>query len=109
MVIELLNYQTSMLNPILKLLAPLLYVIALILFFKASKAYGGEFKKGLNFLMISLILGIAAFTFGFLGDIITLDFKWGESLFFLAFAIMNLFVAAKFLKYVEEVNEDVRF
>ncbi|MBW6518542.1 MAG: hypothetical protein K0A89_08590 [ANME-2 cluster archaeon] len=109
MVIEILNYKTSMLNPILKWLAPLLYVIALILFYKARKAYGGDFKKGLNFLMVSLVLGIAAFTFRFLGDIITLDFKWGESLFFLAFAFMNLLVAAKFLKYVKEVNENVRF
>lgn len=98
-----------MLNPLLKWLAPLLYVVALILFYKAGKAYGGEFKKGLNFLMISLVLGIAAFSFRFLGDTITLDFKWGESLFFLAFAIMNLLVAAKFFKYVKVVNENVRF
>ncbi|MCL7476199.1 MAG: hypothetical protein M8352_09200 [ANME-2 cluster archaeon] len=59
--------------------------------------------------MVSLVFGIAAFTFRFFADIMTLDFKWSESLFFLAFANTNLLVAAKFMKYVEEVNENVRF
>lgn len=109
MVIELLNYKTSMLNPILKWIAPVLYLIALILFYKASKAYGGKFKRGLNYLMISLIFGIIAFTFRFLGDIILPDYKWGESIFYLTFAIMNLFVASSFMLYVREVNKNARF
>jgi hypothetical protein len=109
MVIELLNYSTSFLNPALKWIAPAIFLIALVLFFFANKGYGGEFKKGIDFLMISILVGVLAMVFRWLGDKIVPDFKWGESLFFLVFAIVNLLAALKLLKYVKEVKKNVKF
>lgn len=109
MVMEIFDYGSSFLNPTLKWIAPILFLGSIIFFYLANKEYGGEFKKGLNLLMISLIVGSVAFFFRVMGDKIAPDFKWGESLFFLIFAILNLVVAFKFLKYVREVKKNVKF
>jgi len=109
MVIELFNYGTSVLNPILKWVAPMLFLVALVLFYLANKNYGGEFKKGIDFLIISILVGVLAFVFRVLGDKIMPGFKWGESIFFLIFAILCLFAALKLLKYVRDVKKNVKF
>ncbi|PLW79564.1 hypothetical protein C0585_07045 [Candidatus Woesearchaeota archaeon] len=104
MVADIFNYGTSFLNPAFKWLAPILFLVAFILFYVGNKKYGGELKTAINWLLVSAGCGVAAFLFRVLADIGLLNFKWGESLFFLLFAVMNLLVAWKFLKIIEGVK-----
>lgn len=101
---ELLNYKTSFLNPTLKWVAPILYMAALVMCVQAYKNYGGIFKQAMQVLVFTLIVGALAFFFRVSGDIVLPDFKWGESLFYLVFVVLNVFVASRFLKVIREIK-----
>ena len=105
--IELFNYKASWLNPGLKWLAPAMFLIACSFIIAASANYGGVFKTALKYLAISVLVGMLAFLFRVAGDFILPGFKWGESLFQLAFVIVNVVVAMKFLSIIKEVKSDV--
>ena len=100
---DLLNYKTSLLNPTLKWIAPLLYLMALAMLMQAYRNYGGIFKQAMLMLVLTLGIGVLAYFFRVGGDLILPNFKWGESLFYLTFVVLNIFVAAKFLKVIREV------
>ena len=104
---ELFNYKTSFLNPLLKWIAPFLFLIALTLVIRAYKYYGGVLKDAMMVLGICLLVGVLAFFFRVGGDIILPNFKWGESIFQLVFVLFNIVVAAKFLRVMREVKGDV--
>ena len=104
---ELFNYKTSWLNPFLKWVAPFLFLVACILLVNAYQRYGGVFKVAIKYLAISVIVGLMAFLFRVAGDLILPGFKWGESLFQLAFVIVNIVVASKFLAVVKEIKSNV--
>ena len=106
-VADLLNYKTSWLNPALKWFAPLLFLVASVLLFNAYSRYGGVFKVAIKFLVISVLVGLLAFLFRVAGDLILPGFKWGESLFQLAFVVVNIVVAMKFLSVIKELKSDV--
>ena len=107
MEIELLNYKTSFLNPMLKWIAPVLFLIAFVMIMKAYNNYGGIFKDTMRLLVISVLVGVLAFFFRVGGDVILPNFKWGESIFYLLFVVFNILVALKFLKVIKELKSDV--
>jgi len=104
MELELLNYKASIMNPALKWIAPILYLTALAMLVQAYRNYGGIFKQAMLMLVFTLSVGVLAYFFRVGGDLILPNFKWGESLFYLTFVVLNIFVAAKFLKVIREVD-----
>jgi len=105
--VDLFNYKTSWLNPALKWFAPVLFLVATAFLTAAYASYGGVFKVAIKYLAISVIVGLLAFLFRVGGDVILPGFKWGESLFQLAFVIVNIVVAMKFLTVIKELKSDV--
>jgi len=92
MVIELLSYKGSMLNPLLKWVVLFLFLIATYYFYRCRLIYGGK----LQFVATLLILGGAAAglssAFRIAGDLL-IQWKWGESTLGLVFALITLIVA----------------
>ena len=105
--LDLLNYNISFLSPMLKWIAPILFLLASIMLAKAYRNYGGVFKDAVGLLFASVFVGALAFLFRVGGDLILPNFKWGESLFYLAFVVFNIIVAAKFLKVIKEFKSNV--
>jgi hypothetical protein len=92
MAVEILNYGTSPLNPLLKQLVPLVFVVGTYYFYRGTRTYGGEVKNMTNLLFVAGVFGILATGFRYAGDKLV-SWKWGESTFFLAFALVNVYVA----------------
>lgn len=105
--LDILNYNSSFLSAILKWVVPILFLLASVILAKAYKNYGGIFKDAMGFLFASVIIGCLAFLFRVGGDVILPNFKWGESIFYLAFVIFNITVAVKFLKVIKEFKGNV--
>ena len=61
-------------------------------FYMAKQKYGGQLKTISNFLFLGGLTGFASALFRALGDYIVFS-KWGESIFFLIFGIVSLYVA----------------
>ena len=84
------DYGSSILNPLLKIIVPLLYVVGMIYFDRAREKHTGVVAVvGRRFAMVGT-MGILAGLFRYTGDSF-IQSKWGESLFFLAFALVNLY------------------
>lgn len=92
MVPDLLNYGKSFLNPALKILVPLLFLWGTYYAYRAVRRYPGEISKLMWALLLVGVTGFLANLFRYLGDIITL-WKWGESVGFLMFGLVNLYAA----------------
>ncbi len=92
MVPDILSYQHSILNPFLKVLTVIFFVIAVSIFYRCRTIYGGKLRVIANLLLIGGITGILASLFRFAGDYGT-EWKWLESTFFLALAIITFVVA----------------
>ena len=58
MELELLNYKTSILNPALKWIAPVLFLIAFAMLVQAYNNYGGIFKQAMKVLLFTLGVGV---------------------------------------------------
>ena len=93
MISGFLNYKTSLLNPALKLVVPIILLYGTYLFYQARQRYQGELRKIVNALVIAGVVGVLATAFRFIADIISVSFKWGESLGFLAFGVANAYAA----------------
>jgi hypothetical protein len=92
MVPDILSYPTSILNPFMKLLSVILFVIAVYFFYRCCLIYGGKLRVIAILLYVGGIAGILASVFRFAGDYLT-TWKWLESTFFLALAIITLVIA----------------
>jgi hypothetical protein len=103
-VIEILSYKSSILNPLLKLLVLAIFVIGTWYFYQAGKKFGGNVGKIARFLMWG---GVAA-TIGagcrYLGDFF-IQYKWLESTGSLLFAIISVIVAYLVYKKFREIAE----
>lgn len=92
MVIELVSYNISIFNPLLKIAITVGFAIAAGLFYQCSRRYGGIMHQ------ISLLLFIATFCatfsafFRFQGDFL-ITYKWVESLVGLFVSIILLIIA----------------
>lgn len=92
MVIEILSYSNSVLNPTLKVLILVGFILAALILIRCWKWYGGLLQNISFLLMIGSSAAILSAAMRLLGDYYT-QFKWGESTFDLIFALITLMVA----------------
>ena len=92
MVMELLSYPTSIINPLLKVLAILLFGTAGYLFFRCQRQYGGVLRQVATLLCLGAIAGLLASAFRFQGDFYQ-QYKWGESVLNLVVVLIMLVIA----------------
>ena len=93
MIADLFNFSKSFLNPALKVLVPLLFLWGTYYAYRAVRRYPGEIGKLMWALIVVGVVGFLANLFRYLGDVITVGWKWGESVGFLLFGIANLYAA----------------
>lgn len=92
MVPDLVSYTHSILNPLLKWLVLVLFVISVYVFYRCRLLYGGKLHQVATLLLLGGCVGILSSAFRIAGDFI-LPAKWAESIFFIAFAIITLVIA----------------
>ena len=92
MVLNILSYDTSILNPVLKLVILVLFAIASWYFYRCYLVYGGKLKMIAWLLLLGGFAGILASAFRFWGDFLV-QWKWGESVLFLILAVITFAVA----------------
>ncbi|PKG33209.1 hypothetical protein [Methanoregula sp.] len=104
MVIEILSYKASILNPVFKCLIIILYSIGTWFFYKAWKKYEGNLKVIAGALMCGGIAACIGAGARFLGDYLA-QFKWMESTGAVIFALVSLFVAMLVYRKFSEIAE----
>lgn len=102
MVIEILSYKASILNPLFKGLIIILYAIGTGFFFLAWKKYGGNLKVIAGALMCGGIAACIGAGARFLGDYL-IQFKWMESTGVIIFALVSILVALLVYKKFSEI------
>lgn len=102
MVPNILNYQVSILNPLLKVIVPFLFLIGAFYFSRARDQYGGELGKVVGRLAFASIVGFLAMTLRYLGDLVAL-WKWGESLGYLVFGLANVYAVLPLVTFVTKM------
>jgi hypothetical protein len=103
MIAELLNYKVSILNPLLKMLTPLLFLIATYYFYRARNQYQGELGKVVRRLVAASLVGVLANFFRYGADIWFTDLKWGESLMYLLFAVASIYAVWPLLTFINRM------
>jgi len=104
MVIEILSFKTSILNPLLKFLVFILFAIGTWYFYLAWKKFGGNLKIIAGALMCGGIAGCIGAGARFLGDYM-IQFKWIESTGAIIFALASLLVAYLVYTRLSEIAE----
>ena len=104
MVIEILSFKSSILNPLLKLLIFILYAIGTWYCYLAWKKYGGNLKAIAGALMCGGIAACIGAGARFLGNFL-IQFKWLESTGAIIFALVSLFVAYLVYTKLSEIAE----
>jgi hypothetical protein len=104
MVIEILSFKTSILNPLLKLLVFIMFTLGTWYFYLAWKKFGGNIKIIAGVLMCGGIAGCIGAGARLLGDYL-LQFKWIESTGAIIFALASLFVAYLVYTRLSEIAE----
>jgi lysylphosphatidylglycerol synthetase-like protein (DUF2156 family) len=89
---DLLSYQDSFLNPLLKVSVFVLFIIAIYLYYRCRLIYGGKLWVISTLLLLGGVAGILAWIFRIQGDFYS-QWKWAESIFSLALAIITLVIA----------------
>lgn len=92
MVIEILSYKTSIINPLLKVFAIILFGIAAYLLFRCLRQYGGVLRQVATLLCLGAFAGLLASAFRFEGDFYQ-QYKWGESVLNLIIVLIMLVIA----------------
>lgn len=89
---DLLSYPNSFLNPLLKVVVLVLFVISVYLFYRCRLIYGGKLRLISTLLLVGGVAGILAWIFRIEGDFYS-QWKWAESIFSLVLAIITLVIA----------------
>lgn len=92
MTIEILSYNSSVLNPLLKLVVLAAFVVAAFLFYRCWHVYGGILHDVSTLLLIGSVAGIIASAFRLAGDFIE-QVKWGETIFDLILVTLILVIS----------------
>jgi len=103
---DLLNYKTSFLNPALKILVPLLFLVGTVYFYSIRNKYQGELGKVVRRLVIAGIFGFLANAFRYSADIWFTGLKWGESIGYLLFAAANVYAVWPLLTFGQEMSAE---
>ena len=104
MAIEILSYNKSILNPLLKVIILIMFVIGTWYYYRAWKKFGGNLKNIAGALMLGGIAGCIAAGFRLLGDFMT-PFKWIESTGSILFALVSVLVAYLVYTKLTEIAE----
>ena len=104
MTIEILSYKTSFLNPLLKVIVIILFVLATWYFYQGRRLYGGKLRQIATLLCIGGLFGILTSAFRLAGDLNS-EFKWGESVFLLLLAVITIMVTYMVWVHFREVKE----
>jgi len=103
---SLFDYDTSPLNPALKIIIPLVFLGVFAIYFYLHRFYKGKLKIFLDFLFLFAIFAVIAAVFRYFGDGILFGFtkdyslKWFQSLAMVAeaaffvlggYTLLNLF------------------
>ncbi|HWQ67091.1 MAG TPA: hypothetical protein VN372_09485 [Methanospirillum sp.] len=103
MVIEIVSYNTSILNPFLKMLIPVGFCIAAWLFYRCRQNLGGILRRVSTLLLLGAFAAIIASLFRFEGDFYT-QYKWGESILNLILVLLTLIIALVVRKKMNEAS-----
>jgi hypothetical protein len=103
-VIELLSYKESILNPLFKCLIIILYAIGTWFFYQAWRKYGGNLKVIAGALMCGGIAACIGAGARFFGDYL-IQFKWMESTGTIIFALVSIYVAWLVYRKFSEIAE----
>ena len=101
MVIDLLSYNTSPLNLVLKVVILCLFLGAAWLYYKSRKKYGGILHAISSLLLIGAIAGVVSAWFRLQGDFY-IQYKWGESLLNVVLVFLMLVMALMIRKRLTE-------
>ncbi|MDD1694602.1 MAG: hypothetical protein LUQ71_07745 [Methanoregula sp.] len=104
MVIEIISYKSSILNPLLKLIIFMMFAIGTWYYYRAWKKYGGNLKVIAGALMCGGIAGCIGAGARFLGDFLV-EFKWFESTGTIIFALVSVYVAWLVYTKLSEIAE----
>ncbi|PKL59186.1 MAG: hypothetical protein CVV33_09135, partial [Methanomicrobiales archaeon HGW-Methanomicrobiales-4] len=88
MVIEFLSYKDSFLNPLLKLIILVLFIVSVYFFYRSRLIYGGKLHLVATLLLLGGVAGSVGWLFRYEGDFYA-QWKWAESIFTLVLAIIS--------------------
>jgi hypothetical protein len=108
MISDLFNFKTSCLNPALKILVPLLFLLGSFYFFRLRNQYrGGALGQVVQRLAFVGLVGFLAHGFRYGADLWVMDnLKWGESLGYLLFAAANVYAVWPLLSFGQKVDAE---
>lgn len=101
MLLNLLNYKISILNPIYKIAVPAIFLVSIYFFFQARSKYKGVIGTVVNRLFFAGIIGFLAMSLRFAGDYYQF-WKWAESLGFVAMCLANVFAVWPLMTFVKK-------
>ena len=104
MISDLFNFKISILNPILKLIVPIILLLGTYYLYRARNLYQGVLGKVVNRLFIVGCVGFFACLFRFSADYWFTSLKWGESLFFLVFGLANIYAVWPLLTFAKQMK-----
>jgi hypothetical protein len=109
---DLLNYDTSWLNPALKLVNLGLFIFAAYIYFRTRRYYAGDIAKIIGLLLGMSIAGATATLLRYFGHGVEFGFtsefslKWFQSLGYVAQSILFLIAARQLSKgIIPEIRE----
>ena len=105
MVPDILNYKVSVLNPLLKLVVPFIFLYGAYAYYQARQQYRGEIGKVVQRLFVAGIVGFLANGFRYAADVLHVGWKWGESLGFLVFGLVNLYAVWPLITFTKEIPQ----
>jgi hypothetical protein len=103
MIPDLLNYKVSILNPALKLIVPLIFFYGTYWFYRSRQEYGGEIGKVVQRLAVAGVVGVLANGFRYTADVVDVSWKWGESLGFLVFGLVNAYAVWPLVTFIRRI------
>lgn len=103
MTIEIFSYQTSILNPLLKLGVVIGFILASYLFFRCRTMFGGILHSISTLLILVSFSGVISALFRYEGDFYN-QYKWGESIVGLILVIIILCAAIVIRRKVHEIE-----
>lgn len=102
MVIEILSYSSSILNPLLKIGITIGFVCAAYILYQGRKRFGGILSHISTLLLVVAVAGVIASLFRLEGDFYD-NYKWGESIVGLILVITSLIIALIVRRKIHEI------
>jgi hypothetical protein len=102
--IDLLDYNTSPLNPALKLIIFFIFLTAVLIYLDCRKQFGGNVKSFIDLLSLFVLFMTLGALFRFFGDGTDFGFtadyslKWFQSLCYLAAGVFAVLSAHRLLR-----------